>query len=149
MKAYADTSFIVSLYVATDANHAKAKGVMDTFNQAPELPCTPFGMLELQNTFARMQKAGVGKSILKAYGNLVSADLKNGVLAPRPLYAYHWLQESLKLAKTVTIVTGTRTLDIMHVALARMNGAEVMLSFDKNQRAAAKAAGFALLPAAF
>jgi hypothetical protein len=35
----------------------------------------------------------------------------------------------------------------MHLALAKMHQADTLLSFDKNQRLAAKAAGFSLLPA--
>jgi hypothetical protein len=43
--------------------------------------------------------------------------------------------------------TGARTLDAAHIAFARLFGAAGFISFDKNQRRAAAAAGLALIPA--
>ncbi|MDR1281556.1 MAG: PIN domain-containing protein [Opitutaceae bacterium] len=58
-----------------------------------------------------------------------------------------WLDTVLLAAETITPRTGTRTLDIIHIALARHHEASHFISFDHNQRKAAAAAGFLLTPA--
>ena len=147
MKAYADTSFLASLYITGDAHYAAAARIMQGWQAAPRLPLTPFGMLELLNVFSRLQfKGKMHAAETLVCEALVRQDLETGVLESMPLRAYEWMQVARDIVKNITPITGTRTLDAIHLAIARLNGAKTVLSFDKNQRLAAKAAGFSLLP---
>ena len=76
----------------------------------------------------------------------VAQDITSGVLEEIPLPEGEWIKRTQDTIKSITPLTGTRTLDAMHIAMAKIHGADTILSFDKNQRLAAKVAGFALLP---
>ena len=148
MKTYADTSFLASLYIVTDARHAQALAIQQTWTTPPRLPLTPFGMLELHSVLARMQHKGkMHMGDVLQCENLIKQDLKDGILEKSPLRAYEWMQAAMRMVDNISPLTGTRTLDAMHLAIARLNGATTIISFDKNQRLAAQVAGFALLPA--
>ena len=147
MKTYADTSFLTSLYVASDQNHAGALAVVNAWKTPPRLCFTPFAQLELRNALARLEhRRAFTSSDVRACMKLVTQDLAAGVLELVPLHTYEWIQVAQGFIDRITPLTGTRTLDMMHLAIARLNGAQAILSFDKNQRLAAKAAGFAVLP---
>ena len=147
MKIYADTSFLASLYIATDARHGDALAIYQTWTQPPRLPLTPFGILELRNVFSRLQyKGAMHMGDARLCEQHIKLDLKDGILEACPLHAYQWIHTAHDLVDKITPLTGTRTLDVLHLAIARLNGAKTLLSFDKNQRLAAKAAGFALMP---
>jgi predicted nucleic acid-binding protein len=148
MKIYADTSFLASLYLAHDGNHGAALAVATAWKTPPRLIYTPLAQLELRNVMARGEhQRRMTPGDTRACLQLVKEDITSGMLDARPLRAYEWLDASQKAIEQVTPLTGTRTLDAMHIALANLNGAKTFLSFDANQRKAAKASGFALLPA--
>jgi predicted nucleic acid-binding protein len=148
MKIYADTSFLVSLYVHNDALHHQAKAEVASWSAAPELPITPFGWIEMENTLARLEQRG--RLTLKesvAIGKTIKSDIGGGFLRSAPLGAYQWLATARELSRKVTPVTGTRTLDVLHLALVIAERCTHVASFDTNQRRAAAAAGLKLLPA--
>lgn len=148
MKIYADTSFLASFYIATDALHGDALAIYQTWTKPPRLPLTPFGMLELRNVFSRLQHKGkMHMGDARQCEQYIKQDINDGVLDARPLLAYEWMEAAMDIAEKVTPITGTRTLDVLHLAHARLNGAKTILSFDKNQRLAARAAGLAVIPA--
>ena len=147
MKTYADTSFLASLYIGKDSNHTAAVTTIASWTSAPRLPFTPFGMAELLNAFSRMEYRGILRaSETQVCVKFMHEDMENGVLEECPLRAYEWMLATQNIAKNITPRTGIRTLDAMHIAMAQITGAHSILSFDKNQRLAAKAAGFSLLP---
>ena len=147
MKTYADTSFLVSLYIATDRHHADALAIVNAWSTPPHLYFTPFTQLELLNALSRLEfQKRITLSEVRACKKLVKQDLQTGVLESVPLHTYEWIHTAHDLVDKITPLTGTRTLDVLHLAIARLNGAKTILSFDKNQRLAAKAAGLALLP---
>ncbi|OAM91557.1 type II toxin-antitoxin system VapC family toxin [Termitidicoccus mucosus] len=148
MKIYADTSFLASLYNDKDTRHGEAVTIAQAWTKPPRLPLTPFGMLELRNVLSRLQHKGqLRPGDARMCEQFVKEDLRDGILEPRPLRAYEWMEAAMDVTARVTPLTGTRTLDAMHIALAKLNGAKTFLSFDANQRKAAQASGFALLPA--
>lgn len=148
MKYYADTSFIASLLLVSDAHHASAVAALDELPVLPGLPLTPFGILELRNVFARMEWKGViHRAESEAFMRDLKTDTKAGFFSAKPLHAYEWMQAGMNAVATITPQTGTRTLDAMHIAQARLHGAKTLLSFDANQRRAAQAAGLKLIPA--
>jgi predicted nucleic acid-binding protein len=136
LSAYADTSFLVSLYTP-DANSAEAASRMRRIGLP--LIVTPFGELELANAlqlrlFRRELLAVKTRAAYSAFRD----DVANGVVAISPMPEEVFAQ-ALRLAQRWTRTFGTRTLDIIHVASALALGAEAFHTFDERQRRLAKA----------
>ena len=143
MSAYADTSFLVSLYVL-DANSETAARLM----KRAELPLmvTPFGELELANAFAlRLFRKELTPSGVKAARAMFSKDIQDGVFAQRPLPEMAF-ERAKKLAQTRTFRLGTRTLDILHVASAVLLRADTFYTMDRRQAMLAKAERLRVAP---
>ena len=139
MKAYADTSFLVSLYTP-DANSALAAALMT--QAETDFFLTPFGEVELTNALElRLFRKELDPPEVKAAHLAFQKDLAMGVfsLKPLPVAVY---EKAKQLAKRHTAL-GVRTLDILHVAAALVLGAEAFYTFDPNQTKLAKAAGLA------
>jgi predicted nucleic acid-binding protein len=138
LSAYADTSFLVSLYVL-DANSALAATRME---QA-RLPIllTPFGELELTNAISlRLFRRELPSSKVKVAQALVRKDLLDGVLLLKPL-PEGLFEKAMQMARRRTPQLGTRTLDVLHVASAMKLQADAFYTFDRNQEKLAKAEG--------
>ena len=147
MTAYADTSFLVALYVLRDRHHAAAAQAAAAWTAPPRLPLTPFGAVELQSALLRLAYRGdLHPGEVRAITHHLARDTADGIFKPCPLHAYQWMQEADRTTALVTPQTGARTLDVLHLALARIHGAPVLLSFDGNQRRAALAAGLKVAP---
>lgn len=146
MTEYADTSFLLSYYVP-DANHGAAAAHVRGWKRPPQLPLTPFGSFEFNNSLRRLIRAGhLLSGDLAVIARAVRADAISGVITDSPLQAWRWIDLANQTSRQVTPQTGTRALDVLHVAMARVYGAKVFLSFDKNQRQAAQAAGLSVAP---
>jgi predicted nucleic acid-binding protein len=136
LSAYADTSFLVSLY-SPDANSLEAASRM---RRMPlPLIVTPFGELELANAlqlqlFRRELTAAETRAAYAAFRDDVTA----GILAIKPMPAEVYA-EARRLAQKWTKTFGTRTLDIIHVASALALGADNFHTFDERQRRLADA----------
>lgn len=141
MTDYADTSFLVSLYIL-DTNSARAAALMKHAN----LPIlfTPLGELELTNAISlRLFRKELPASKVKAAHALVRKDIEDGVLALKPL-AIDAFERAKHLARRRTPQLGTRTLDILHVASALVLQADVFYTFDRVQAKLAQAEGIAV-----
>ena len=138
MSAYADSSFLVSLYVF-DSNSAEAA----TRIKRVKLPVllTAFGEVELTNAFhLRIFRRELKPSKVRAAQALFPADLQNGVFELKPL-TLEVFDRAKVLARVHTPRLGTRTLDLLHVAAALDLRADTLLTFDINQSKLAKAEG--------
>ncbi len=144
MKAYADTSFLVSLYTP-DANSVEAfklyvKGA-DLFVR------TPFGEAEFINA---IELRVFRKEITPAQADKSVADFERdvddgalGAIRSVPASAY---ERALLLSHRYTRLLGTRGMDVIHVAIALEEGAEVFYTFDRLQRKLADRAGLTIRP---
>ncbi|MGO8790754.1 MAG: type II toxin-antitoxin system VapC family toxin [Terriglobia bacterium] len=138
MSAYADTSFLVSLYVL-DGNSALAAAQMKRV--ALPLSLSPLGEIEIANAFQlRLFRKELDHSKVKAAQKLFREDVANGVIALRPLPPAAF-DEARRLAEKHTRRLGTRSLDVLHVASALVLRAETFYTFDEKQRKLAKAEG--------
>jgi predicted nucleic acid-binding protein len=136
LSAYADTSFLVSLYIP-DANSAEAASRMRRIS----LPVivTPFGELELTNALQlRLFRRELPAAKTRAAYSAFRDDVANDFLAIKPIPDEVFAQ-ARRLAQRWTRTFGTRTLDIIHVASALALGAEAFHTFDERQRRLAKA----------
>jgi len=138
LTAYADTSFLASLYVL-DGNSALAASRM-TRAQLPLL-ITPLGELELTNAVAlRLFRKEVSASQVKAALTLIRKDLQDGVLMVNALTASSF-ERAKQIARRQTPRLGTRTLELLHVASALILQADAFYTFDTRQAKLAAAEG--------
>ena len=144
MVAYADTSFLYSLY-GNDANSEQAR----TMGSALKVPLalTPLQRHELRNAY----RLAVFRKVMteqrcKAVLAQIEADTKAGVLVETPVSwaeAYS-VAEALSAAHSKNL--GTRGFDVLHVATAIALGTKNFLTFDGRQKALAVKAGLKVKP---
>jgi predicted nucleic acid-binding protein len=143
LSVYADTSFLVSLYVL-DSNSERAAIQI----QQATLPIllTTFGELELTNAISlRLFRRELTPLKVKAVRALVHKDLVDGVLLTKPVTTSSF-EKAMQMARRRTPQLGTRTLDILHVASALELKAEMFYTFDHSQARLARAEGLLVTP---
>ena len=141
MIGYADTSFLVSLYLP-DVHSPAAWAAMKS---RPSLLLTPMHELELVNA---IQLAVFRKLISRTQARSVLRDFEQDrssvfTLTPMPIESYTRAEQ---LARRHTSTLGTRSLDILQVATALVLKPDVFFSFDDRQRRLAKAERIRVLP---
>jgi predicted nucleic acid-binding protein len=145
LKAYADSSFLVALYLQQQSS-PKAIVFMERYAQA--LPFTPWHRLEVRNAIrlAVWQKVidpQQGKTQLKQ----LDTDLKEEtLLVHTPIDWTDVLREAEKLGAAHNATMGCRSADLFHVAAAGELGCDTFLTFDDKQTSMAKAAGLTVKP---
>ena len=144
MNHYADSSFLVSCYVV-DANTPEAKAWLS--RMGVPLPFTALHALEVRNAF----KLGVFRGFFPAadaaaaWANL-EKDLRGGRLVKAAVKWPVVLRIAVSLSERHSAVTGTRSLDLLHVAAAKTLRAAELVSFDTRQRTLAAAVGLRTSP---
>ena len=143
MIAYADTSFLASLY-GTDANSEYAAHQIEALR--PNFLITPFGELEFTTAFEALAfRKLLTAPEVDASMQLFRVDLAMGVLTRKPV-PQRAFERAILLSKVYTRALGSRTLDILQVAIALELDAEVFFTFDKDQAKLAKRAGLTVRP---
>ncbi len=144
MKTYVDTSVRVSLYIP-DANSPQA----DAWRQAnpAAIGFTGLHRIELRNALglAVFQQRLTSAEAQAAWQD-VETDLADGLLAPMPDSWDKLIPEAESLVENHTPTIGSRSLDILHVALALVSGATEFCTFDARQRRLAQFAGLSVRP---
>ena len=144
MSHYADSSFLVSCYVS-DTNTARAKACLGRLN-AP-LMFTALHALEVRNAL----KLGVFRGLFAetdaaaARANLES-DLRSGRLVRTKVKWPVALRLAALLSERHSAIIGTRSLDILHVAVARSLRVGEFVTFDTRQRTLAASIGLKVGP---
>lgn len=139
MKAYADTSFLLSLYLE-DKHSQRAAASMQSLKGM--LPLTPLHRLELRNA-VRLAVFRGQVNHLQRDGALqnIEEDLEDGILIPTPIDWTHVFREAERLGAGHTESLGNRSLDILHVASALVLEVTHLLTFDDRQRQLAERMG--------
>jgi predicted nucleic acid-binding protein len=144
MVAFADTGFLVSLYLE-ESTSAAADTALGPAREP--LPLTPLVLLELRNAFNRaVQRRRITVAERDALWQDVEADIASGFLVLTPVPSGPWHDTARQLSDRHTPVLGTRSLDLLHVAAALVLGAKVFFSFDERQRKAAASEGLKVSP---
>lgn len=143
MIAYADTSFLASLY-GTDANSEQALRQIETLRL--HFIVTAFGELEFitafeAQAFRGLRSVGEVDASLRAF----RVDLAMGVLTRKPVPSSAF-SRAIDLSKLYTRAFGCRTLDILQVAIALELEADAFFTFDKDQAKLARRAGLTVRP---
>jgi len=136
---YADTSFLVSLYVP-DANTARAVSAAE--GGAMPLIFTPLIRHELRNAirlcvFRRQITSAQRESALHD----MEADIETGVLHCMPIDWPKVFAQTEMLGRKHTEALGMRGMDILHVACALVLRSRRFATFDERQRQLAERAG--------
>ena len=133
MRLYADSSFLVSCYLV-DANTTQAKAYLSG-HDVP-LTFTTLHDLEVRNAFQLAVFRGILKpNEAKAVSANLDADLRAGRLVRTSVRWPGVFRLAARLSERHAALTGTRSLDILHVAAAKTLRAEEFASFDHRQRA--------------
>jgi hypothetical protein len=144
MSYYADSSFLVSCYLP-DANTSSAKSYLRSVG-AP-LVLNALQALEVGNAF----ELGVFRGLFSA-ADAASAhailiqDLHSGRLVKTAVKWPLAFRVASALSKRHSATTGTRSIDILHVAAAKSLRAVEFISFDSRQRLLATASGLNVAP---
>lgn len=143
MTSYADTSFLVSLYVP-EVHSNTAIAAM----KQPEGPVlvTALGEVELCHAielrrFRKELTARQAKCATQAF----EQDLQRGIFSLREIPAATF-ERAKRLARQHTALLGTRSLDLIHVASALTLGATSFFSFDNSRRKLAHQSRLTLVP---
>jgi hypothetical protein len=144
MSAYADTSFLISLYTP-DSNSELATAQL--FKREDHLWITPFGQAEFVNSIElRVFRKEITPP--QAHGSMgdFQRDLDAGsFLVGRPV-PFGSFERALLLSHRHTRQMGTRGMDVLHVAIALELGAELFYTFDQGQSRLAKRTGLTVRP---
>jgi predicted nucleic acid-binding protein len=102
--------------------------------------------VEVENTLqAMLFRADISSVQLLKCRDLVYSLIAEGRFLKIPLSLDVIAAEALTLSPVVTAQTGCRTLDLMHVATAKLLGAAKFVSTDKRQLRAAEVCGLKIL----
>jgi predicted nucleic acid-binding protein len=144
MKSYADTGFLVSLYL-NEATTGAANSAMQTLREP--LPMIPLGFLELRNAlYLAVFRRQITEATRNAAWRRVELDVRNGIYLQVSVAQTELHLKAAELAQKHSTALGTRTLDLLHIAAAILLKADQLLSFDDRQRQAAKREGLKLRP---
>jgi len=142
--SYPDSSFLVSL-VCRDSNSSSASHYM--LKNSVGLAFTPLHRIEirnaLRNTAARHE---ITETECRTAFQHIEDDLEEGLLIPIPFSWTDALRRADQLSEDHREKDGQRTLDLLHVAIAREVHAPIFLTFDKRQRRLARSAGLRVEP---
>jgi predicted nucleic acid-binding protein len=141
MRAYPDTSVLVSAYVPEVHSPAAEKVLGDS---TLSLILCPLHELEFTNAlelavFRRMMTPAKALAVWKGF----EEDVMHWQLRPLPVDVF---ARAASLARRHTARYGVRSLDVLHVATAIALEADVLLTFDKRQRRLAKAEKLRVAP---
>jgi predicted nucleic acid-binding protein len=144
MSLYADTSLLISYYV-NDSNSARAQSLIHA--TTGPLPFTALHRLEMRNALA----LGVFRHVLtppqiSAAWSDVERDLRAGRLIPQPINWMPVFRSAAQWAALHCATVGCRSLDALHVAMAKKLDAVEFFTFDARQKALAHVLGLTVKP---
>ena len=156
MSAYADTNFLISLYLPR-VHSAEAQRLLTEFLRRRDeaLPFTPLHRLEFRNAIrlAVFRQAEPGEPPIDgtaARRVLVEneADLTERVFIEHtPVDWTEALRQAEVLSKAHTEDKGFRSLDLLHIGAALSLGSKEFFTFDRGASQVAKLAGLTVKPA--
>jgi len=144
MSLYADSSLLISYYV-NDSNSVSAQAVIHAATDP--LPFTGLHRLEMRNALA----LGVFRRVLSpaqvsAAWSDVERDLRSGRLFPHPVNWTPVYRAAAQWAALHSPAIGCRSLDVLHVTLAKKLGVHEFFTFDARQKSLALALAMTVKP---
>ncbi|HYZ72403.1 MAG TPA: type II toxin-antitoxin system VapC family toxin [Chthoniobacterales bacterium] len=144
MDYYADTGFLISLYI-NETTTVTANSTLQAVTQP--LPLIPLGFLELRNAlYLAVFRKQIEERIRRAAWQTIERDIHGRIFTRTQLDPDRLHEKAAELADKHSATAGIRTLDLIHVAAAVLLGTRRFLSFDNRQRIVAKREGLEILP---
>ena len=142
---YGDTSFLFSIYHSGDRFHTQATKLATQLQQPIVL--TLLGELELHNGIRRgLAAKTINLAEHDAIFRQISSDEADGILVRQAVDQIELYAHARDLSKKFTPEISARSLDVLHVAAARLLRASPFISFDAKQRLLVQKTGMNLLP---
>ena len=139
MSAYFDTSAIIKLYFPEAESEALSKWVSE---QKQIIPLSLFHKTEICNAFAlKLFRGEISEEQYHQILLCIDEDQQAGILKELSPDWMTVFRKSADIARQHTPSMGTRSLDIIHVALAVASRCKHFLTFDKRQSELASACG--------
>jgi predicted nucleic acid-binding protein len=141
---YADSSFLVSLYISD----GKTDAVNKFLRENPQILClTSFLESETQHAIRMLAFRGTIPQQVMTQGLLVfEQDQKDGFYERHSLETDDLFPKASQLSNRHALEFGVRYLDMLHVASALLANANRFLTFDTRQGKLAKAVGLQVKP---
>ena len=141
MRAYADSSFLVSLYIPEAHRTPVAIAYMEKHREA--LPFTPQHRLEVRNAVRLLVWSGriTANDRSRALREMESDLDAELFLSHVPLNYTHTYRRAERIGAAHSEAVGCRSSDLFHVAVAVELGFKNLLTFDHKQRELAQRAG--------
>ena len=138
MKTYVDSSVLVAIYVPERFSKTARQAV----RAVPQIPFTQLHELEVRNAFELLVGRGlITREECRAIQAHLQEDLESQRLARVSLDLDRVFTSASDLSRTYTTKLLTRSLDLLHVAAARVMMCSTFASADDRQLAVAKATG--------
>lgn len=142
--AYADSSFLVSLY-RKDQNQFAAEQIIR--RRTTPVYFSPLNRVELRNALRNLAARGeIATQDCRVAFEQIEDDLKSGLLRHLAVNWTETFRVAERLSEKHPSELGQRTIDLLHVAIALDTKVQEFLSFDQRQRRLAKAAGLKVKP---
>ena len=142
---FADSSFLVSLYLPLDRFSAQARAAASSLSDALAYPLLT--EVELANTLWRaVGERRIPASTARALFRDLNRDLSAGLLQHCALDCVKHYRKAIELSEQYAAQHLCRALDVLHVAAACLLETPLFASFDQRQRKLALSVGLKLLP---
>ncbi len=142
---YADSGFVVSLYLTTEGTSAQAR--KEVKRTSKPILLSPLSLLEIRNALNfGINRGDITSEQRDAVLSEIEAQIEKGFFRMVDVSQSSIYAKAQELSNKHTPTTATRSLDLMHLAAALLSEARSFLTFDKRQAKAAAAEGLLVKP---
>jgi predicted nucleic acid-binding protein len=142
---YADSGFVVSLYLTTEGTSAQAR--KEVKRASKPILLSPLSLLEIRNALNfGINRDEITSEQRDAVLSEIDAQIEKGFFRLVDASQTSIYAKAQELSNKHTPTTATRSLDLMHLAAALLTEARTFLTFDKRQAKAASTEGLVVKP---
>ena len=142
---YADSGFVVSLYLTSEGTSAQAR--KEVKRASKPILLSPLSLLEIRNALNfGINRGEISSSQRDAVLTEIDAQIETGFFRLVDASQSSIYAKARELSNKHTPEFATRSLDLMHLAAALLSDARNFLTFDKQQSKAAVAEGLIVTP---
>jgi predicted nucleic acid-binding protein len=142
---YADSGFVVSLYLTTEGTSAQAR--KEVKRASKPILLSPLSLLEIRNALNfGINRGEITGEQRDAVISEIDAQIEKGFFRLVDASQISIYAKAQELSNKHTPTTATRSLDLMHLAAALLTEARTFLTFDKRQAKAASTEGLVVKP---
>ena len=142
---YADSGFVVSLYLTSEGTSAQAR--KEVKRASKPILLSPLSLLEIRNALNfGINRGEISGTQRDAVLTEIDAQIETGFFRLVEASQSSIYAKARELSNKHTPEFATRSLDLMHLAAALLSDAGNFLTFDKRQSKAAVAEGLIVTP---